>query len=236
MTGCCLASVDDNVVFLNQPSLRYISRWITSQQWCCWCGGETKTYFQLFLGCNAVLIGGSLPASWSKPFGHVSVASTVCDLETICIYFIWEKYIQSECVRYSVEYNRRVNVTCFLKNLLFCWPCIVIHQYSKTNEMHFLYSCCYELTASTCFEHYLLIFRRRCTNNTWYIACVLCLLAAPTRMQPTDITRTQYTDCWLCSVSWRWASSAGDRQRPLIHNKMNTKNASCWFYDTGVFL
>jgi hypothetical protein len=26
--------------------------------------------------------------------------------------------------------------------------------------------------------HYLLIFRRRCTNNNWYIACVLRQLAA----------------------------------------------------------
>src|SRR5215510_4853481 len=30
--------------------------------------------------------------------------------------------------------------------------------------------------ASTCFEHYLLILRRRYTNGTWYIACVLCQL------------------------------------------------------------
>jgi hypothetical protein len=46
-------------------------------------------------------------------------------------------------------------------------------QYSRTNKMHFLYSVYYELTAPTCFEHYLLIFRRCCINNTWYIACVM---------------------------------------------------------------
>jgi hypothetical protein len=44
--------------------------------------------------------------------------------------------------------------------------------------MQFLYSVCYELTASACFEYYLLIFRRRYIINNWYIACVLCLLAA----------------------------------------------------------
>jgi hypothetical protein len=44
--------------------------------------------------------------------------------------------------------------------------------------MHFLYSVYYELTASTCFEHYLLILRRLSKKNNWYIACVLCLLAA----------------------------------------------------------
>jgi hypothetical protein len=44
--------------------------------------------------------------------------------------------------------------------------------------MHFLYSVYYELTAFTYFEHYLLNFRRRNTNNNWYVACLLCLLAA----------------------------------------------------------
>jgi hypothetical protein len=38
-------------------------------------------------------------------------------------------------------------------------------QYSKTNKMHFMYSIYYELAASTCFEHYLLIFRRCWTHN-----------------------------------------------------------------------
>jgi hypothetical protein len=41
--------------------------------------------------------------------------------------------------------------------------------------------------APTCFELYLLILRRSYTNGTWYIACVLCQLAAPV-VQPTDIT------------------------------------------------
>jgi hypothetical protein len=46
-----------------------------------------------------------------------------------------------------------------------------VYQY-KTNVIHF-YSVCYKLRTSTCFELYLLIFRRRRTNGTWYIACVL---------------------------------------------------------------
>jgi hypothetical protein len=50
-------------------------------------------------------------------------------------------------------------------------------QYSKTNEIHFLYSIYNELTASTYFEHYVLILRRCYTNNC-YIACMLCLLIA----------------------------------------------------------
>jgi hypothetical protein len=43
--------------------------------------------------------------------------------------------------------------------------------------MHFLYSVYYELTAFTCFKYYLLIFRRHCISNIWYISCVLCRLS-----------------------------------------------------------
>jgi hypothetical protein len=60
-------------------------------------------------------------------------------------------------------------------NLMFCWLCIIVYQYSETSEMHFLYSVYYKLMACTCFECYLLIFRRCCTNN-WYFTCMLCLL------------------------------------------------------------
>jgi hypothetical protein len=42
-------------------------------------------------------------------------------------------------------------------------------------------------------------------------------------VQPTDITRTQYTKCRMCSVSWGWASNARNIYRPLILNKLNKK-------------
>jgi hypothetical protein len=67
-------------------------------------------------------------------------------------------------------------------------------------------------------------------SGTWYIACVLCQLAipglewnTPVLVQPTDITRTQYTNCPLCSASWRWASNARKMQRLLVRNKLNKK-------------
>jgi hypothetical protein len=72
-----------------------------------------------------------------------------------------------------------------------------LFQYSKTNEMLFLYQIYYELTAST-------IFSKSCTNNTWYIACVLCLLVA---------TRVRVE---------------------LVHNKLNTESASRWFHYTDM--
>jgi hypothetical protein len=50
----------------------------------------------------------------------------------------------------------------------------------KTNQVHFLYSVCYELMASTCFEHYLPIFRRCCTTIGSLRECYVCwLLPAP---------------------------------------------------------
>jgi hypothetical protein len=108
-----------------------------------------------------------------------------------------------------------------------------MYQYSETNVMYFLFNLLKELRASTCFEHYLLILRRCYTNDTWYIACVLCQFATPGLMQPTDITRTQYIKCRLCRASWGWASNAWNMLRPLIVNKLN-KNASRWFHSTNI--
>jgi hypothetical protein len=55
-------------------------------------------------------------------------------------------------------------------------------------------------------------------------------------VQPTDITRTQYTKCRLLSTSWGWASNAGNMWRPLILNKLNKKCLALvslyWFFES----
>jgi hypothetical protein len=59
---------------------------------------------------------------------------------------------------------------CVRCHLMFCWPCIVIYQYSRTNRMHSLYSVYYELTGST-YSH------TTCSSSggaAWTIG-VLCL-------------------------------------------------------------
>jgi hypothetical protein len=107
-------------------------------------------------------------------------------------------------------------------------PC----QYSETNVMQFLFNLL-RINASACFEHYLLILKRRLTTDTWYI-CVRVMsvgcnrigveLVSPTvLLQPTDITPTQYTKCHLFSASWWWANNGRNMQRPLILNKLNKK-------------
>jgi hypothetical protein len=104
------------------------------------------------------------------------------------------------------------------------------HHLSIWNKSDALHSVNSELRSSICFEHYLLILRRRYTNGTWYIACVFCQLAAtglecntPILLQPTDITRTQYTKFGLCSASWGWAGNARKIYRPLILDKSNER-------------
>jgi hypothetical protein len=50
----------------------------------------------------------------------------------------------------------------------------------------------------------------------------------------TDRTRTQYTNCRLCSTSWAWASNARNMYRPLILNKLNRKSITLvllyWYF------
>jgi hypothetical protein len=58
------------------------------------------------------------------------------------------------------------------------------------------YSVYEELRASTYFEHNLLILRWRCSSFTSKL------------VQPTDITRTQCTNCSLWGASWGWASNS----------------------------
>jgi hypothetical protein len=75
------------------------------------------------------------------------------------------------------------------------WPCLIVYQYTEANVMHILFNLL-RINASKRFEYYLLILRRRYTSTTLI------------RVQPTDITRTQYTRCRLYSTSWGWASNA----------------------------
>jgi hypothetical protein len=99
-----------------------------------------------------------------------------------CQEFLYIKLFENCCKIISIEWvqfsrNRGGKLRrgcgtelgkCCLFYLMFCWPCIIIYQYSRTNKMHFLYSVYYELTASTCFEPFFLIVRRRCRNVNWY--------------------------------------------------------------------
>jgi hypothetical protein len=112
---------------------------------------------------------------------------------------------------------------------MFCWPCIIVHQYSETNVMHFLFSLL-RINGIYMFRALLAHPQEALQSGTWYIACVLCQLAAsglecstPILMQPTAITRTQYTKCRLWSASWGWAGNARNMYRPLILNKLNKK-------------
>jgi hypothetical protein len=69
-------------------------------------------------------------------------------------------------------------------------------QYSETNVVHILFNVL-RIKSSTCYEHYMLIFKRRYTNGTWYTACVVCQLVA----SGFGVERTQYTKCRLCRAS-----------------------------------
>jgi hypothetical protein len=95
---------------------------------------------------------------------------------------LWFKVVDGQWIHnghcYSEQYCRRGHRDSrIILFWMFCWPCIVIYQYSRSNKMHFLFSVCYELTASAGFERYLLIIRRRFIHS-WYILCILCRLAA----------------------------------------------------------
>jgi hypothetical protein len=61
--------------------------------------------------------------------------------------------------------------------LMFCWPCIIVHQYSETNVMHFLFNLL-RINGLYMFRPLLAHPQEALHSGTWYIACVLCQLAA----------------------------------------------------------
>jgi hypothetical protein len=72
-------------------------------------------------------------------------------------------------VRYSLQYLKLPSRITVVVISTMCPVCplttLGISIVRKTNAMHILYSVYYELTDGTCFEHNLLNFRRRCTND-----------------------------------------------------------------------
>jgi hypothetical protein len=90
---------------------------------------------------------------------------------------------------------------------MFCWPCIIVHQYSETNVMHFLFNLLrteglYMFRAllahpqKALHKHHLVY----CMNQGWS--------GTSTLVQPTDITHSQCTKCRLFSASRGRASNA----------------------------
>jgi hypothetical protein len=73
-------------------------------------------------------------------------------------------------------FSQSLNVKCYI-NVNVLLTCITVYQYSETNVMHFLFSLL-RIKGLYMFRALLAHPRRRCTSDTWYIACILCQLAA----------------------------------------------------------
>jgi hypothetical protein len=130
---------------------------------------------------------------------------------------------------------------------MFCWPCIIVYQYNETNVKHF--SIYWDSKASTCFEHYLLILRRRSTNGIWYIACVYCQLGV-TRLKwllvhPQEAVKLQSCHSQLtiyarnipnavCEASPEDKQVVLETCRGLWFSIKWMKSASRWFHYTDI--
>jgi hypothetical protein len=68
---------------------------------------------------------------------------------------------------------------------LYMFRALLANPQEAIHKRHLVYcvrvvsvGCYQDWSGTGVFEHYLLILRMRYTNGTWYIACVLCQLAA----------------------------------------------------------
>jgi hypothetical protein len=121
------------------------------------------------------------------------------------------------------------------KDLMFCWPCIIVYQYNEINVMHFSFNLL-RIKGRYMFQA-LLSHPQEALHKRHSVYCV-CIMSVgcgsvlhPTHSQLT-CSRTQYTKCRLCIPSWGWASSA---RNMLILNKLNEKCVTlaslCWRKD-----
>jgi hypothetical protein len=92
-------------------------------------------------------------------------------------------------------------------------------QYSETNVMNILFNL---LRIKDLYMFRALLAHPQETLHTWHL--IYCLrvtsVGCTILVQPTHITRKQYTKYRLCSASWRWASNARNMWGPLILNKL----------------
>jgi hypothetical protein len=116
---------------------------------------------------------------------------------------------------------------------MFCWPCIIVYQYTETNVMHFLFSLL--RIKSLYMFRALLVRTQEALNKRQLVYCVLRARYVNWlyQVQPIDITCMHCTKCRLCVTSWGWASNARNIWRPwfLINWK---KNVSRWLYSAGL--
>jgi hypothetical protein len=73
--------------------------------------------------------------------------------------------------QHTICYNKIFKT--YTGSLMFCWPCNIIHQYNRTNKMHFLFSVYYNSLPLHVSSTYLPIIRRHCIYKNWYILYVL---------------------------------------------------------------
>jgi hypothetical protein len=92
--------------------------------------------------------------------------------------------------------------------LTFCSACIIVYQCSETNVMHFLFNLL--RTMGLYMFRGLLAHPQDTLHKRHLVYCVRVMsggCTTPILVQPTDITRTQYTECRLRRASWGWASN-----------------------------
>jgi hypothetical protein len=79
------------------------------------------------------------------------------------------------------QYNQYSDWPCITVYQYSDWPCITVYQYSETNVMHVSFSLL-RIKGLYTFRALLSHPQEALHNGTWYIACMLCQLAAPVNL------------------------------------------------------
>jgi hypothetical protein len=89
-------------------------------------------------------------------------------------------------------------ITVYQYSEMFCWPYITVYQYIETNVMHFLFNL-FRIKGLYMFWALPAHPQKVLKNGTWYIACVLCQLAAAGFGVEQSSTPILFLAHWLTS-------------------------------------
>jgi hypothetical protein len=171
---------------------------------------DFKTHWSHYFLITVILMLSSdvfLDRRWLPYFQFVRQQCCTCSLT-----FLW---MLKDCSIYTYALGHRNNIRCRQLIIMFCWPCIIVYQYNETNVMHFSFSLL-KIKSLYMFRA-LLDHPQEALKKRHLVYCVHVMsdgctrtevISNPILVQPTDITRTQYTKCRLFSTSWWWASNA----------------------------
>jgi hypothetical protein len=115
--------------------------------------------------------------------------------------------------------------------IMFCWPCIIVYQYSETNVMHFVFNLL-RIKGFYMFRA-LLTHLQEVLHKRHLVYCVHVMSGSCTRIGVELVEHQFHSNPG--AANWHNTHAIYQFPRPLILHKLN-KKSSLWFNYTDIII